>query len=171
MDKPASMWAIDHAVAERDYTYLSKLIGEPNLPRDVREHLALMVLALLTKKIEYPAHRPAKSKTFQDKIRIGARVAELRSQGVKKPIQTVAVEEKCSQKKVEICWAVYRDLRDELQAEKHRDQYERDAAHEAARESAITQLKEDHGEREFTDEEVSDEIDAQQQAWAEFNDW
>ena len=37
-------------------------------------------------------------------------------------------------------------------------------AYQASRDAAITQLKEEHGDREFTDEEVSDEIDAQQQA-------
>ncbi len=128
-----------------------------------------MVLALLTKKIDFPAHRLQKSKTFQDQIAIGSRIQDLKHRRAKKPFETVAVEFGCSVRKVQGCWAVYRDFSEELSREKHRDDALMDMAYEAARDSAIAHLKEEHGDREFTDEEVSDEIEAQQQAWADFD--
>ena len=44
-----------------------------------------------------------------------------------------------------------------------------EAAHEAAWESAVAALKQEHGDREFTDEEVNDEIYEQQRAWEDFD--
>jgi hypothetical protein len=139
------------------------------LPIDVRAHLAKMVLALLDKKIEFPAHRLQKSKTFQDQITIGSRVQDLKHQRAKKPFETVAVEFGCSVRKVQGSWAVYRDFSEELSQERRRDDALIDMAYEAAHNAAMATLKEEHGDREFTDEEVSDEIDAQQQATADFD--
>jgi hypothetical protein len=44
-----------------------------------------------------------------------------------------------------------------------------DAAYEAEWESAVESLKEQHGDREFTDEEVRDEIEEQRRAWEDFD--
>ena len=154
MDRPASIWMIDRAVGERDYTYLSTLIGEPNLPPDVREHLGWIVLALLTKKIKFPAHRSAKTKTFSEKMAIGSRVRDLKHQRAKKPFETVAVEFNCSVKKVQNCWAVYRDLAKELSRAKHEANALREMAYEANRAAAVQSLKEEHGDRDFSEEEI-----------------
>ena len=154
MDSLASIWMIDRAVGERDYTYLSKLIGEPNLPPVVREHLALTVLALLTKKIAFPAHRPEKMKTFTEKMAIGARVRELKNQRAKKPFETVSVEFNCCVRKVQSCWAVYRDLAEELSRAKHENDALREMAYEANRAAAVQSLKEEHGDRDFSEEEI-----------------
>ena len=109
-----------------------------------------MCQAVLTKKIKFPAHRVAKSKTFQDKILIGGRVQELKHQRVKKPIETVAVEFDCSVRKVEACWAVYQDFSQERQA----GDYEIDMANEAHRSEAVQSLKDEHGDRDFSEEEI-----------------
>ena len=166
MDRPDSIWSVDHATRERDYTYLCKLIGDPDLPPDVRAHLAKIILALLTKKIQFPAHRLAKSKTFMDQIAIGSRIQDLKRQGAKKPFETVAVEFGCSVRKVQGCWAVYRDFSRELQAEKYRDDYERDMAHEAHRAAAVQSLKDEHGDRDFSEEEIEAAEQELAEAWA-----
>ena len=44
-----------------------------------------------------------------------------------------------------------------------------EAAYEAAWDSAVDALKQEHGDREFTDEEVSDEIEEQQRVREDFD--
>jgi hypothetical protein len=170
MDSPPSIWDIERALDERDFDYLSRLIIRQDLTEDVRAHLAGVVRALLTGEIKFPSHRPKSIRTFAEAVKIGNRVHQLKWQGVKKAIAVAATEFKCSISKVEKVYANHKKALANYQREKAQNDYMMDMAYDAARDAAVTHLKEEHGDREFTDEEVSDEIEAQQQAWADFDD-
>jgi hypothetical protein len=165
--------AIDRALSERDFACLANLIRNANLPPDIRDYLAKVVLGLLTGEMTPPKHRPKKQKTKWEAKDIAKDVVRLhryRPEWVKvtAAVAKVAQDRGCARSKV---WGALRDYRllAILGFEKHEYDAMLDAAHEAARESAVDALKQEHGDREFTDEEVSDEIEERQRAWEDFN--
>jgi hypothetical protein len=165
MAEAPSTWDIDRALEERNFTYLSELIYRQDLTSDVRKHLSMVVKALLLKTVKYPPHRRKSMQTLFEAVKIGNRVHELKGQRMKKPYAVVAAEFKCSVRKVEQIYSAHKIALKHYGDEKNRHDYLMDMAYEAARDAAITHLKEKHGDREFTEEEVSDEMEAQERAW------
>jgi ribosomal protein L14E/L6E/L27E len=164
--------AIDRAVSERDFARLANLIRSPNLSAEDRDYLAKTVLGLLNGDIKAPNHRPKKSKTEWEAKDIAFDVVRLnryRHEWTKlnAAVKKVAQDRGCSVAKV---WNALRHHRGRAVWKFEEAEYEAmvDAAHEAEREAAVEHLKEEHGDREFSDEEVQDEIEAQRQAWVDF---
>jgi hypothetical protein len=85
-------------------------------------------------------------------------------------IQKIAQEEGISPRTVWSRWAQgdYR-LWAHLTLEKLEHDAMVDLAHEAAWEAAMESLAEEHGDREFTDEEIESRLEQLQQEWADFD--
>lgn len=171
MDRPPSRWNIDRALDERNFAYLSELIARQDLAADVRAHLANVVLGLLTGKIKFPPHRRKSPRTLSDQLEIGNRVYQLKWQGVKKPTAIAADEFQCSISKVEQCCKVHRAALKHYGDEKRRDDYLWEMHYETRADAALECLKEEHGEREFSDDEIEGKAKELDEAWANFDDY
>jgi hypothetical protein len=165
--------AIDRAVSERDFARLADLIRNINLSPEARDYLAKMVLGLLTGEIAPPKHRPKKQKTEWEAKDIAKDVVRLhryRPEWAKltAAVEKVAQDRGCSPSKV---WGALKDHRLLAILGYEKSEYDAmaDAAYEAAWESAEASLREQHGEREFTDEQVHAEIEEQRRAWEDFD--
>jgi hypothetical protein len=165
--------AIDHALSERDFAYLADLIRGPDLDPDARDYLATIVLGLLTGKIKRPKHRPKKKSTKWEARHIARDVMGLHRYRpewakVTAAVVKVAKDRGCAVSTVWKAWSEH-----QLEALLFYEQHEYDAmldiAHEDEWKSAVESLKEQHGDREFTDEEVHDEIDEQRMAYQDFD--
>lgn len=164
---------IDRAVSERDFAQLTDLIRSPNLPPDDRDYLANVVLGLLNGDVAPPNHRPKKRKTEQEAIDIAfdvVRLTRYRPEWAKwsAAVMKVAQKRGCSQSKV---WSALRRHRTQAVVSFEEAEYEAmaDAARDWEWKEAVEHLKEEHGDREFSDEEVHDEIEEMHQAWANFD--
>ena len=166
MDRAPSNWDIDRALEERNFSFLSELICRQDLAADTRTYLAKVVLGLLTGKIKYPPHRRKSAHTFMNALEIGNRVQQLKWQGVKKPTVVAATEFECSVRKVEQCYAAHKAALKHYGDEKRQHDYLIDMAYETLRESAIEALKEEHGEREFSEEEIGAAAEKIEEEWA-----
>ena len=98
-------------------------------------------------------------------MRIGNRVHQLKWQGAKKPTVIAATEFDCSVRKVEKCYNIHRKALEHYQREKDEHDFLIDEYYETRREAAIESLKEEHGDREFTDEEIEAEAEELDEAW------
>ena len=75
----AEEWAIeliDRALNERNFAYLADLIRKSDLSPKVRDHLANVVLGLLTGKIKLPAHRPERTETAEEAKQVAKMVVK-----------------------------------------------------------------------------------------------
>ena len=157
MTKDRAIDFIDRAQHERDFTYLTDLIRKSDLAPEVRDHLATVVLGLLTRRIKLPAHRPKREKTKWEAKQIAIEVLILhRYQGWEKlsaAVMQVAQKRGCSASKVWTALGNNRFLAEEY-LDKHELHAMLDAAYTARREVALKSLKQEHGDRKFTDDEV-----------------
>jgi hypothetical protein len=163
---------VDSLVAERNIDGLVRCLRKDSTSAEVKDYLAEVISDLLKGKIKFPRRRPPKRLLDWEHRDIARRVVSLnRYHGWDKigaAVKQAAEEFKCSEQKVWKCLRQFRWLII-CQMEKHEYDAMMVAANDAARDAAVAHLKEEHGDREFTDREVSDEIEAQQQAWAEFH--
>ena len=173
MAKDGAIELIDRALNERDFAYLADLIRKSDLSPKVRDHLANVVLGLLTGKIKLPAHRPNKAETAEEPKQIAKMVLQVHKwhrgwEKLSAAIKQVAQRKGCSESKV---WNALRNHR--LLAELHLDNAEYDtmvdAAYMANREAAIESLKQEYGDREFSDEEVEAALEELEKASANFD--
>ena len=173
MARWATVEHIDRAVREGKYAYLAELIRHADeLSPEVRDHLATVALGALTGKIKRPKHRPQKAETEWRAKEIAERVVSLgRYHGWDKrtaAVQQVCQEYGCGPSTVYAALRKFRVLI-ELKFEEHEYDAMLDAAYESRREMAIESLREEFGDREFSDEEVADaehEVDqASADAW------
>jgi hypothetical protein len=175
-DGVAKDWAIeliDRALNERNFAYLADLIRKSDPSPKVRDHLATVVLGLLTGKIKLPAHRPKRAETAEEAKQIPKMVLQVHKwhrgwEKLSAAVKQVAQRKGCSESKV---WNALRNHR--LLAELHLDKVEYDtmvdAAYTANREAVIESLKQEYGDREFSDEEVEAAVEELEKAWANFD--
>jgi hypothetical protein len=169
---------IDEAVSNRDPDLLANLICTEGVDEKVRLYLAEVIFDILVGKKKFPRRRPKKHMLQWYREQIGQRVWETKkSKGLNKigsAVHEVAKEKNLSPRTIWTCWKAFDPGKYEWRREEAEHDYLMEMANEAAeaaREAAITHLKEEHGDREFTEEEVSDEIEEQQRAWANFDDY
>jgi hypothetical protein len=160
---------IDDALGARNIVALTNLICDDDLPPEVRKHLANIIHGLLSGTIKFPRRRPPKRGLYWDKHTLAVRVWNAKkANGWKKissAIEQVASEEKCSPRTIWDCWKVFDPAGYEFQLERVEFDFMMDAGMDERREAAIELLKEEHGEREFTDEEIADAAYEVDQAW------
>jgi hypothetical protein len=161
--------AIDRAISDRDFARLADWIRSPTLSTENRDHLAKTVLGLLNGKIKRPNHRPKKTKTKQVAQDIAEDVVRLhryRREWAKlsAAVKKVAQDRGCSASTV---WGALKEHRVRAIVRFEEAEYDAmlDEAYTAEWEAAVEHLKEEHGDREFSDEEVRDEIEEQRQAY------
>ena len=110
---------------------------------------------VLTRKIKFPPHRPKRLQTYSQAVEIGNRVHELKCEtGEESRTRWSPPNSSCSISKVEQVYAAHKNALKEYQREKYEYDFLLDMAHEARAEAALEYLKEEHGEREYTDEEI-----------------
>jgi hypothetical protein len=116
---------------------------------------------------------PPKKGLYREKREVAERVWNLKkARGWKKvgsAIEHVAKEMRRSERYVWGCWKIFDPVRHEYQLEEAEFDAILDAARDARWEATIESLKEEHGEREFTDEEIADaahELD--QKGWPDY---
>jgi hypothetical protein len=160
---------INDALGQRDIVALTNLIRDQDLPPEVRQHLADTIHGLLTKKIKWPRRRPPKKGLYSEKRQVAERVWNLKKargwQKVSSAISHVAKELKLSERTVWGCWKVFDPAGYEYLLKRVEFDFMMDAGMDERREAAIELLKEEHGEREFTDEEIEDAAYEVDQAW------
>lgn len=105
MSKNWTINQIDRALRERDFNYLTDLIRQPDLAPEVRDHLAKVVLGLLTGDIKRPAHRPTRKKTQEEAKGIAKQVLVLHRlhpgwEKLSAAVKQVAQKRECSESKV-----------------------------------------------------------------------
>jgi hypothetical protein len=165
---------IDQAVADRDVDFLASLICTEGLDVEVKEHLAAVVFDLLTGKTNFPRRRPKKKMLEWDNEQIGQEVWVVkkreRLQKISSAVERVANERHISPRTVWKCWKSFDFLSYEFRREKAEFDYLMDMANETRREAAVNSLKEAHGDRAFTDEEIeaeAQELDTALQDWGD----
>lgn len=153
---------IDDSVSERDPDFLANLIRAEDLNAEVKEHLAHVIFELLTGKKKFPAHRPKKKDADRQARWIAEEVVRIhryRPEWAKltAAVKKVAQDQGCGESKV---WGALKDHRVGALIRLEEAEYDAmvDAAYEAEWKEAVEHLKEEHGDREFSDEEVHDEI-------------
>ena len=158
--KWATAAKIDSAVAERDVEYLAHIIGDEDVPADVRQHLAKVIRDILTGAIAFPRKRPKKKGLNWEKERLAEQVWNIKkSKGWKKissAVEYVAKEKGCSPRTVWKCWAGFNPVRYEIKREEALYDAMYSDAMEASREAAMEYLTETEGAREFSNEEIAD---------------
>ena len=170
MAKDGAIELIDRALNERDFAYLADLIRKSDPSPKVRDHLANVVLGFLTGRIKLPAHRPKRAETAEEPKQIAKMVLQVHKwhrgwEKLSAAVKQVAQRKGCSESKV---WNALRNHR--LLSELHLDKVEYDTMVDAAyREAAIESLKQEYGDREFSDEEVEAAFEALEKAWANFD--
>ena len=173
MAKDWTIELIDRALNERNFDYLADLIRKSDPSPQVRDHLATVVLGLLTGEIKLPARRPKSAETTDEPKQIAKMVLQVHKwhrgwERLSAAVKQVAQRKGCSESKV---WNALRNHR--LLAELHLDKVEYDtmvdAAYTANREAAIESLKQEYGDREFSDEEVEAAVVELERAWASFD--
>jgi hypothetical protein len=167
---------VDEAYGNRDVVALANMVRDEELPAEVKQHLSSVILGHLSGTTNFPKRRPPKKGLYWEKRSIAERVWRAKkANGWKKigsAVDHVAQELRCSSKTVWNAWKVFDPVAYELKQEELLFDALLDAANEARWESAIESLKAEHGEREFTDEEIADaayEID--QQDWRDHDDY
>src|SRR5262249_19690542 len=168
---------IEGAVRERDVGWLVHLIRQGNdLTPEVREYLACVIGDLLTGKRSFPSRRPKKKGLSTEKEVIAEKVwAALKSQGhtlpvsyangrsrlmrgshsVKVGVAAVAKEMRCSTTKVYNVWSGFDPRGYELKKEKRTYDAQMECYYDFPQDEAIQALKEEHGDREFTHDEIT----------------
>jgi hypothetical protein len=163
---------IDDAVRLRHPEWLAKYITDDQLPKEVRQHLAEIIEGLFTGRIKLPRGRvPQRDLWYQKKV-IAEQVWRVKkSNGYAKigsAIDHVAKELKCSPRKVWNFWRGFNPIAyEEKLSDMHYDAL-RDEALEARAESALEWLKENEGDRGFSDEEIEA---ADQKLDEDLRDW
>src|SRR5262249_34141304 len=155
-------------VSQRDAEFLANLICAEDVDAKVREYLANVVFDILTGKKAFPRGRPKKPFLPIEKKEMARQEVSLnryRPEWAKlsAAVAKVAHDRKCA---VSAVWAALKEHRDlalyKLEEAEHDAML--DAAYEAEWEAALEHLKEEHGDREFSDQEVYDEINEQRMA-------
>jgi hypothetical protein len=164
---------IDAAVSERDPEFLANLICAEDLSSEVKEHLATTVFELLSSKIKFPRRRPKKRSLDWERRQVGERVWETKKRKAFKKISSavadVAKDLGLSQKTVWKCWSAFDVLGYELRREKLEHDAMIELAYEARWEAAVESLREEHGDREFTDEEIEAEAKVLDEALRDYD--
>ena len=150
---------INDALAARDAVALANLIGDGELAPEVREHLADIIVGLLTGKIKFTKRRPPKRGLHWQKQNIAEAVWNAKKRNgwkkISSAISYVAKELKLSERTVWGCWKVFDAFRYEIRREKIELDAMLDDGHTARWEAAVEWLTETEGaDRQFTDEEI-----------------
>jgi hypothetical protein len=166
---------LDRVLSDRDFTYLAGRIRRADeLSPEAREQLATVIHGLLTGKIKRPKHRPKKQSTEWEAQQIARDVIHLHRyrpewSKLSAAVKKVAKDRDCAESKV---WAALKDHR--IGAVVRLEELEYDAMWEAAYEArwkaAVDSLKEEHGDREFSDEEVEAAAQELDEAGADYGD-
>ena len=113
---------IDDAFLERDIDELVQAVRDPEIPQEVRNHLADVLAGLLSGKIKFPRGRPRKPNLISDRIKIGQQVRD--TQRAKKlnkvdsAVRAVVKELRISPTTVWKSWAFFDRLNERLRREK-----------------------------------------------------
>jgi hypothetical protein len=168
-----SMWPakIDEAVQRRDFEWLTRMVTV-NLPHVDREYLAKVILDLLTGKIRPPARRPKNPRTeWRDRdLAYRAVTLQQRPEWGKRTavVEKLHEETGCAKSTIWKAIAEHGGMWEYRMEEAAYDAM-LDLAYEAEWESAVDALRGEHGEREFTDEEIRDQIEKDREAYADFD--
>jgi hypothetical protein len=142
---------VDSAYGNRDVVAVANMIRDADLPLEVREHLAGVILGHLSGSTTFPKRRPPKQGLYWEKHSIAEKVWwAKKSNGWKKissAVAHVAGELKCSPRKVCDCLKVLDPAGYEIKREEAEFEAMLDAAYEARWEAAVESLREEHGER------------------------
>jgi hypothetical protein len=152
---------IDEAVSNRDPDLLANLICTEGVDEKVRLYLAEVIFDILVGKKKFPRRRPKKHMLQWDREKIGQRVWETKkSKGLSKislAVHEVAKEKHLSPRTVWTCWKAFDPGKYEWRREEAMHDFLVEMHYETRREAAIESLKEQHGDRRFTDEEIEEE--------------
>ena len=156
--------SIDKAVQQRDFARLAEMIFNTTMPQAAREYLAKIILDLLAGRIRAAKHRPKNWQTEWKNQQLAQRAVSLQRYHHEWKKLT-AVVEKIHQETGRAKSAIWKAIKKYRGYAEHRleeAEYDAilDAAYEAEWESAVHSLIEEFGERDFTDEEVRDQIEA-----------
>jgi hypothetical protein len=163
---------IDDAVCNRDAETLTAFIRAGDLAPEVRSHLADVLKGLLTGQIKFPKKRPPKRELRSERQEIAEWVWELKKSKVYPKVENivdyVAKELGCSTGKVWACWRGFNPAHYEDKLEQRQYDAMLDEAREALAKAAVEWLKENEGDREFTDEEIEDAAQHLSEEWAKY---
>ena len=158
---------VDSLVAERNIDGLVLTLRKESTSPEVKDYLVEVLSKLLKGEITFPRRRPPNRLLGWEHKDIAKRVVSLnRYHGWDKigaAVKQTSAEFNCSEPKV---WKCLKEFRGLIVYQMEEDEYGAmiDAAYEARWEAALESLKETHGDRKFSDEEVEAEAEELDQA-------
>ena len=173
----AKDWAIeliDRALNERNFAYLADLIRKSDPSPKVRDHLATVVLGLLTGKIKLPAHRPKRAETAEEAKQIPKMVLQVHKwhrgwEKLSAAVKQVAQRKGCSElERYGMLCATIGFWQSCIWTTPNTTPWSMPLTRRIGKQP-IESLKQEYGDREFSDEEVEAAFEALEKAWANFD--